>query len=147
YGRRARDSRESGEPFVTGVLYRLGGWCARMHWPVVGIWLLVVIGLVAGSHAVADRFSDNLSLPGTGSTNATNVLSDKLPQQAYGTNPVVLHVSHGKLTDSANAQAVAAATSSLSKAPHVVKVVSPLSQQGAAFLSKDQTIGYIPVTL
>jgi putative drug exporter of the RND superfamily len=132
---------------VTGALYRLGGWCARMHWPVVGIWLLVVIGLVVGSHAVADQLSDNLSLPGTGSTNATNVLSDKLPQQAYGTNPVVLHVAHGKLTDSANAQAVAAAASSLSKVPHVVKVVSPLSQQGAAFLSKDQTIGYIPVTL
>jgi RND superfamily putative drug exporter len=132
---------------MTGLLYRIGRFCARRHWAIVTVWLVVVVGLVAGSHAVGDRLSDNLSLPGTDSTTATNLLGDKLPQQANGTNPIVLRARNGKLTDSANAQAVNAAASALAKVPHVVNAVSPVSPAGAAFLSKDQTIGYVPVTL
>jgi RND superfamily putative drug exporter len=132
---------------VTGALYGLGRFCSRHHWPVIAGWLVLVIALAVGSHAVGDRLSDNLSLPGTSSTQATDLLQQRLPQQAYGTNPIVLHATHGKLTDQANAQAVASATAALAKAPHVIRAVSPLSSQGAAFLSKDQTIGYVAVAL
>ena len=35
----------------------------------------------------------------------------------------------------------------MAKAPHVASVVNPLTPQGAAALSKDQTTGYLSVTL
>ena len=68
--------------------------------------------------------------------------------QANGTSPIVLHASGGgKLTDSRYAGAVKQAADAVAKAPHVASVVSPLTQQGAGALSKDQTTGYLTVGL
>jgi putative drug exporter of the RND superfamily len=108
---------------------------------------VAAVALVAGSHAAGDQTSDNLTIPGAGSTKATDLLQAKLPNQAYGTNPVVLQARSGTLTDSHNKQAVDDTITSLKKAPHVIRTVSPLSTEGASALSKDKKIGYISVTL
>jgi len=78
---------------VTGPLYRLGRFCARHHWPVIGAWIVVAIAVAAIANAAGTQNSDNLSLPGTGSTNAQDLLQDHLPSMAYGTNPVVLQTN------------------------------------------------------
>ena len=61
-----------------------------------------------------------------------DLLKESLPEQAYGTNPVVLEATKGKLTDTANSKAVDATVKALKKKPGVTSVVSPLSQKGAA---------------
>jgi len=132
---------------VTGPLYHLGRICARHHWIVIALWVVGAIALVSVSRAAGDNTSDNVTLPGTGSTNAQDLLQKGLPDQAYGTNPVVLKAKSGKLTDSKNSQAVDDTVSNLKKTPHVISAVSPLSQEGSQFLSKDKTVGYIPVLL
>jgi RND superfamily putative drug exporter len=114
---------------------------------VIAVWILAVVALALGSRAAGEQNSDNLSLPGTGSTEAQDLLKAKLPKQAYGTSPVVLEAAKGKLSDSANAKAVDATVTSLKKEPGVVRAVSPLSDRGQAALSKDGRIGYIAVTL
>src|SRR5581483_9699297 len=86
-------------------------------------------------------------MPGTDSSRATQLLESKLPQNAYGTNPLALEVRTGRLTDPENAKAVEATVSQLKKTPHVISAVSPLSQQGARLLSEGKQIAYIPVTL
>jgi uncharacterized membrane protein YdfJ with MMPL/SSD domain len=50
---------------LTGPLYHLGRFCARHHWPVLVLWLVVAIALVGVSRAAGDNTSDNVSLPGT----------------------------------------------------------------------------------
>ena len=132
---------------MTGPLYHIGRFCTRHHWPVIAAWVAVVVALFAVSHAVGDKTSDNLNLPGTGSTHATDVLQQRLPDQAYGSNPLVLKATSGKLTDSKNQKAVDETVSALKKTPHVVKVVNPTTSSGSPFLSKGKTEGYIPVTL
>jgi putative drug exporter of the RND superfamily len=132
---------------MTGPLYRVGWFCTRHHWLVIAVWVLAVVALALGARAAGQQNSDNLSLPGTGSTNAQDLLKSKLPKQAYGTNPIVLEAAKGKLTSSANSKAVDSTVKSLKKEPGVVRAVSPLSDKGAAALSKDKTIGYISVTL
>jgi putative drug exporter of the RND superfamily len=132
---------------MTGPLYRIGGFCSRHRWPVIAAWVLATIALALGGRAAGERNSDNLSLPGTGSTKALDLLQDKLPNQAYGTNPVVLESAEAKLTSSRNSKAIDATVKSLRKEPGVIRAVSPLSKQGAAALSKDKRIGYISVTL
>src|SRR5262249_9837234 len=49
--------------------------------------------------------------------------------------------------DSTYSQAVEQAAAEVAKAPGVASVVSPLTSQGAAALSKDQATGYLSVTL
>jgi putative drug exporter of the RND superfamily len=105
------------------------------------VWLVGVVALALGGRAAGEQNSDNLRLPGTGSTRAQDLLQDKLPKQAYGTNPVVLEAKDGKLTSSANSKAVDATVKALKKEPGVVRAVSPLSTKGAGALSKDKSIG------
>jgi putative drug exporter of the RND superfamily len=132
---------------MTGLLYRLARLCVRRRFYVLGVWLLVTIALVVVSHRLGEKTNDNLSLPGTDSQRATKALEKSFPDQANGTSPIVLHVSHGKLTDADNAQAIEQAAKGVAKEPNVASVVSPLSPQGAAALSKDKTTGYLSVTL
>ena len=132
---------------MTGPLYRLGGLCSRHHWPVIALWVVLAIALLVASRAAGEQFSDNLTLPGTGSTQAQDLLQDRLPDQANGTNPIVLEARKGKLSNSKNSKAVDDAVKALKKNTHVIRAVSPLGKAKASQLSKDGTIGFISVTL
>ena len=129
------------------LLYRLGHLCARHHRIVVVCWLALLAAGIAAVTTLGAQTSDNLTLPGTGSTEATDLLDEYLPEEANGTNPIVLEAPSGKLTDSKYKDAVKKATDSLAKADDVEKAESPFSQDATDQLSKDKTIGYISVTL
>ncbi len=133
---------------MTGVLYAIGKACAKHRFVVLGVWLVVAVLLVGISKQMGDNTNDNLSLPGTNSDQATQILDKSFPVQANGTSPIILHApSGGKLTDSKYSGAVNTAASDVAKNPNVASVVNPLTQQGAGQLSKDQTTGYLSVGL
>jgi RND superfamily putative drug exporter len=133
---------------MTPVLYGLARVCIRRRLIVIGVWVVVAVALVVISQQMGDNTNDNLSLPGTNSQRATDTLDKSFPSVANGSNPIVVKAPSGKkLTDSQYANAIGQATSNLSKDDHVASAVSPLTQQGAGQLNKDQTIGYISVTL
>jgi putative drug exporter of the RND superfamily len=132
---------------MTGPLYAIGRWCSRHHWPVIGAWVVLAIALVAIGQASGSKTSENLTLPGTGSTQATELLEENLPKQAYGSNPLVLEAPAGaKLTEPAYAAAVGETVKRLEALPDVNSALSPLAK-GSQTLSKNQQIGYIPVVL
>ncbi|HZE17308.1 MAG TPA: hypothetical protein VE197_17305, partial [Mycobacterium sp.] len=110
---------------MTSILYRIAGFCVRNRFLVVAAWLLATITLVVVSHRMGDNTNDNLSLPGTNSQQANDVLARSFPSQDNGTSPIVLHARNGKLTDSKYATAVNEATADVAKAPDVASVVSP----------------------
>ncbi|MGH2925836.1 MAG: MMPL family transporter [Solirubrobacterales bacterium] len=132
---------------MSRALYLLGRFCTRHRFGVVIGWVALMVATAVIANAVGKQTSNNLTLPGTGSTQAQDLLSANLPNQANGTNPVVMEAPHGTLDSGANAKTVKATTKSLAQAPYVIKAVSPLSTDGAAALSKDKRIGYISVTL
>jgi RND superfamily putative drug exporter len=133
---------------MTGPLYAIGRFCSRHHYPVIGVWLVLAIVLVLAGQAGGSKTSENLTLPGTDSTIATELLEDNLPEQAYGSNPLTLEAPSGsKLTDPKYAAAVAETVERLEALHDVNQATDPLSPQGANFLSKDESIGYIPVVL
>jgi RND superfamily putative drug exporter len=84
---------------------------------VLGAWLLVTIALVRASHSLGDNSNDNLSLPGTDSQQATDILKASFPDQANGTSPIALHAASGQLTDSKYASAVNQAAADVAKSP------------------------------
>jgi RND superfamily putative drug exporter len=132
---------------MTGPLYAIGRFCSRHHYPVIAAWIVLAIALVAIGQASGSKTSENLTLPGTDSTIATELLEDNLPEQAYGSNPLVFEAPKGKLTEPKYAQPIAEVVKRLEALHYVNSAVSPLSREGAALLSKDQTVGYIPVVL
>ncbi|HEX5225214.1 MAG TPA: MMPL family transporter [Solirubrobacteraceae bacterium] len=132
---------------MTKPLYALGRWTARHHWIVIAAWLAVAVAIAIVSHSAGDETNDNLSMPGTDSTKATTLLESRLPQNAFGSNPLALEVAHGKLTDGANAKAIEATVTNLRHTPHVIRAISPLSKEGAPLLASGKQIAYIPVTL
>jgi RND superfamily putative drug exporter len=133
---------------MTGPLYAIGRFCSRHHWPVIGIWLVLAIALVLIGQAGGSKTSENLTLPGSGSTTATELLEDNLPEQAYGSNPLVMEAPKGaKLTDPKYSAGVAETAKNLEALHDVNAATSPLSPRGVNFLSKNQQVGYIPVVL
>src|SRR3984885_16031305 len=132
---------------MTGVLYGIARFCVRRKFIVLVVWLVVAVALVAISKQMGDNTNDNLSLPGTNSQHATDVLKASFPIQANGTSPIVLHAKNGKLTDSKYANAVNEAATDLAKQPDVASVINPLTPQGASALSKDKATGYLTVGL
>jgi RND superfamily putative drug exporter len=133
---------------VTGPLYAIGRWCSRHHWPVIGAWIVVAIALVAISSASGSKTSENLTLPGTGSTTATELLEANLPEQAYGSNPLVLEAPKGaKLTEPKYAQAVEETAKNLEALPDVNSAMSPLTPGSQTLSQKKPNIGYIAVIL
>src|SRR6478672_10402920 len=105
---------------MTGPLYAIGRFCSRHHWPVIGAWLVVAIALVGISSAAGSKTSENLTLPGTGSTISTELLEENLPKQAYGSNPLVFEAPAGKkLTEQKYATAIEETVARLKKLPNV----------------------------
>jgi RND superfamily putative drug exporter len=133
---------------MTSFLYALGRQCASHRVIVVLAWLIVFVALGATAHSVGQQTNDNLSLPGTGSQQATDLLAKRFPAQANGTNPITLRAAPGtKLTDSREKDAIAQVVAAYGNDPAVRGVVSPFSSAGQGQLTKDGRIGYISLTL
>ena len=132
---------------MTGPLYAIGRFCSRHHYPVIAVWVVLAIALVAISSAAGSKTSENLTLPGTGSTIATELLEENLPEQAYGSNPLVFKAPAGKkLTEPKYAAAIEESVKRLEALPGVNSAKSPLVE-GSKTISKDQRIAYVPVVL
>jgi RND superfamily putative drug exporter len=132
---------------LAAPLYGIGRFCSRHHRIVIAVWIVAAVAIALAAKGAGAKTSDNLTLPGTGSTQAQSLLQDRLPDQAYGSNPVVISTAKGKLSDSAAKKAVDDTVTALKNTPHVIRATSPLSSEGKAALSKDGKIGFISVTL
>ncbi len=132
---------------MTAPLYALGRFCSRHHYPTIAIWLVLAVVLVIAGQAGESKTNDNLTLPGTGSTEATELLEENLPKQAYGNNPLVIVSTGERLTTPRYSEAIAETVKRLNAKADVNSAVNPLSSQGSEFLSPDRRIAYIPVYL
>ncbi len=81
---------------MSAALYAIGRTCVRHKWVVLPVWVAVLIVTVLLANHFGRNTSNDLTLPGTGSTNAQDLLDATLPKQANGTNPVVMEAPHGK---------------------------------------------------
>jgi uncharacterized membrane protein YdfJ with MMPL/SSD domain len=103
-----------------------------------------MIGLI---HTFGSNTSNNLELPGTGSQDASDLLTARFPPQQNGSSPIVYYAAKTKVTDAKNKQAIQTAYKAIKKQPHVYSVVSPFSQEGQAQISKDKHTAFIGVLL
>jgi putative drug exporter of the RND superfamily len=136
-----------GSGTVTRALYAVGRASVRLRWFVIAAWVVAAVVLHLWAASLGQQFNDNLSLPGTGSTKATDLLQEQIPQKAYGSIPLTLRDPNGSIGDTNSTKAIDATVSNLSAVPHVSGVVSPLDKNAAGLVSQDRKIAYISVTL
>ncbi len=132
---------------MTGPLYAIGRFCSRHHYPTIALWLVLAVVLVVAGQAAEGKTNDNLTLPRTGSTEATDLLEEHLPEQAYGSNPLVLVSTDKRLTSPRYSEAIAETVKRLNAKADVNSAIDPLGPQGTEFISPDKRIAYIPVYL
>jgi len=132
---------------VTGPLYAIGGFCSRHHRATIAVWVVLAALLVFAGRQSDSKTNNNLTLPGTGSTAATELLEESLPEQAYGNNPLTIVSKKAPLASPRYSEAIAATVRRLEAMPSVNSAVDPLGPQGAKLVSPDGRIAYIPVYL
>jgi uncharacterized membrane protein YdfJ with MMPL/SSD domain len=120
---------------------------AHQKWVFILLWLVAVAVFVSLYHAAGSNTSNNLDLPGSDSQAATELLADQFPPQQNGKNPIVFRATKGKVTDSANKQAIQQSYKNIKALPHFDSAISPFSQEGQAQISKDKRTAFIAVLL
>ncbi len=144
------------------MLEKLGRFMARHHWPVIGVWvvLLVAVGSYAAGHT--GTAVDEFAIPGVQSQQALDLLEQDFPSAAGTNATIVFEAPAGQtLTDTANAAAINATVAELAKLPDASTVSNPLDQQpvGLTFdegkpelqqayrlMNADKTVGYASVS-
>ena len=129
------------------LLYGLGHLVAAHKFVVLLVWVVGAVGIGFLVSQVGADTNNNLSLPGTGSQEATDLLAENFPPQQNGSSPIVFYAKTGKVTDKANKDAITQSYNAIKKISYVYSAVSPFDQQGAAQLSKDKKTAFINVLL
>jgi putative drug exporter of the RND superfamily len=115
---------------MASFLYRLGRFAFRQRWLVTGLWLAVLAASIAGAATLSGPTSGALSIPGTPSQEAIDLLQERFPQASAGgaTARVVFGAPDGqRLTDAPAKAAVEQIVNELRQAPQVVSVTDPFS--------------------
>ena len=133
---------------MTPLLYRLGHLCARHPAWVLAVWVVIALVVVGAARTVGMDTNDDLTLPGTDSQAATNLLSNKFPDQANGSVPIALRAPDGqKLSDLKYKKPIQKVVRAYSKDPAITQATGPFGEQGSDQLNKKRTIGYISLNL
>ncbi|WP_262847665.1 MMPL family transporter [Mumia quercus] len=121
--------------------------CQRARWFVVAGWVLVVVALSGLSGTSGGETSDDYELPGSPSDRAVQILSAGGFSSDAGTQAQLVLQRDAGLDDPAVRTQVASMVDDVEQLVPDAKVVSPFSEEGAAQVSADRTIGFVAVGL
>ena len=107
-------------------LAHLGSWCARNPWPVIAIWLLVLVGATVANGAVGGTYSDDFNLSSTESGQGSTALSDHGVAVGANTSRLVFSTDDGTLADQRTA--IEKSIDQVEGVGHVVSASDPLGQ-------------------
>jgi len=122
---------------VSSLLRRVAVFSARHRALVIGVWLVLLGGVVFTSHALGTKYSSSAEVAGSDSAAANDVMARSFDANLSDASPIVFHTDSGKLTDDKNRAVVDESMKSLSQADYVKSVSDPYEH-----LSKDGTTAY-----
>jgi RND superfamily putative drug exporter len=129
-----------------GAVARTAAWTVAHPKRVVFGWVLVLILAMAASHAAGAKYVNNLSLPGTDSERARQLLAHDFRAQSGDVDQLVLHTRNGSITEPAVRARVAPVLGVIARLPHVSAVISPFSPAGARAVSRDGRTAFATVS-
>jgi putative drug exporter of the RND superfamily len=120
-------------------------WCFRRRTWVLAGWLVLLVILGVTGRAAGSAYSDALTLPGTDSTAALNLLEQAFPGHAGDQDTIVWRAGDGSVRAPAVRARITAMLGKVAAAPGVAAVISPYSARGAAQVSRNGQIAYATV--
>src|SRR5215210_3559072 len=96
------------------LLHRIAVFSARRRALVIGVWLVLLLGLGFASHAAGTKYSSSVTVSGSDSAAATEVMARSFSSELSDASPIVFHTDDGKLADDAHRGAVEASVTALS---------------------------------
>jgi RND superfamily putative drug exporter len=142
----SRTAGPTGMQSTPGAVARLARWSVAHRKTVLFGWLAALILAMAASHAVGSRYVNNLSLAGTDSQRATELLERDFRAQAGDADQIVLHTTRGRITDPAVRAEATPALEAVARLPHVSAVLSPFTSAGAREVSTDGSTAFATVS-
>ncbi|MET0419174.1 MAG: MMPL family transporter [Actinoplanes sp.] len=128
---------------MANLLYRLGDASARRRWLVLAVWVAILAGVGIGAATLAQPTTSAITIPGTESQRAIELLASKFPGTGGASARIVVAAPAGHtLTEAAYASRAEKALADLARAPQVISVTG-FSQ---ATLSADKRIAYADVS-
>ncbi|MCU1558587.1 MAG: family transporter [Microbacteriaceae bacterium] len=121
------------------LLYRLGRFAYRRSWTVIGVWLLLLLGILGGGVALGGQTQESFAIPGTESQNALDRLDAVFPSVAGASAQAVVQVPNGaSVDDPAYRAAIERMDAVIGKIAGVETVVSPFSPYAGSSISADK---------
>ena len=125
------------------LLYRLGHWCVRRRRYVLVAWLTLLVVVALWAKAANGTTTDALSIPGTESQRAADLLGERFPAQSGATMRIAVEAPAGsKLADIVSPTQLDADLKQLATLPNVVMPADPTS---LVTVSPDGQIAFIEV--
>ena len=123
----------------------LARWCYQHRFVVITAWVGLLIGLTVMSQAVKASYDNSLTLSGTGSGSAQELLQRSAPARAGDSDQIVWQASQGSVTSPAIERRVSAMLARVSHLPQVASVASPYLPGGKVQVSTDGRTAYATV--
>ena len=119
---------------MSHLLYRVGRFCARRPWAMIGSWLVVSVLVISASGAFGRELEDSFEAPGVDSHQATELLTAAGSDQAGLTAQLVVTPRDERATffDSADERAALAdLQTGVATLPHVLGTSDPAGMLAA----------------
>jgi len=127
-------------------MLKLARWSTTHRKYVVIGWLLLLFGVNMLAQSAGTSYSNNFTLPSSGTQRAADLLEKSFPAQAGDRDTIVFKVSSGSVHDAAVRAHMSAMFAEVAKLPHVVAVVSPYAGETASrAISADGKIAFATV--
>lgn len=110
---------------MSALLYRIGRQAAERPKRVLLAWLAIALVAIGAGALFGGEPNGSVSLPGTETQRAADILARTFPGQSGASGQVVFHVEQGRLDEPARRGTVAAVVESLAGGLEVTRVSDP----------------------
>ena len=107
---------------MKNLMQRSAAFSARHRALVIGVWLVLLVGLGFASHAVGTKYTSTVTVSGSDSAAATEVMERSFSSELPDASPIVFHTDSGTLSDADHKSAVDASLKALSEDEKVASV-------------------------
>jgi putative drug exporter of the RND superfamily len=127
-------------------MLKLARWSTTHRLYVVIGWVVLIAVVYALARATGTEYSDNFTLPNSGSQRAADLLQKSFPAQAGDRDEIVFRVERGTVLEPAVRERMSATFARVARLPHVSSVISPYAGPAAGrAISANRKIAFATV--